>query len=117
MDISLTGQFYEKQVLQTKYDFLFSNKDIQLNIKRLTNQLWKLIPMRENDEDWRKQLDTVRIEVVGLNEIFLSYPQFLQLLSKLEGLQKSEDLEFDLYRKTIFESINLLQEINRLYKI
>ena len=73
--------------------------------------------MRENDEDWRKQLDTVRIEVVGLNEIFLSYPQFLQLLSKLEGLQKSEDLEFDLYRKTIFESINLLQEINRLYKI
>ena len=79
--------------------------------------MWKLIPMRENDEDWRKQLDTVRIEVVGLNEIFLSYPQFLQLLSKLEGLQKSEDLEFDLYRKTIFESINLLQEINRLYKI
>ena len=117
MDISLTGQFYEKQVLQTKYDFLFSNKDVQLNIKRLTNQLWKLIPMRENDEDWRKQLDTVRIEIVGLNEIFLSYPQFLQLLSKLEGLQKSEDLEFDLYRKTIFESINLLQEINRLYKI
>lgn len=117
MDISLTGQFYDKQVLQTKYDFLFSNKDVQLNIKRLTNQLWKLIPMRENDEDWRKQLDTVRIEVVGLNEIFLSYPQFLQLLSKLEGLQKSEDLEFDLYRKTIFESINLLQEINRLYKI
>ena len=117
MDISLTGQFYEKQVLQTKYDFLFSNKDVQLNIKRLTNQLWKLIPMRENDEDWRKQLDTVRIEVVGLNEIFLSYPQFLQLLSKLEGLQKSEDLEFDLYRKTVFESINLLQEINRLYKI
>ena len=117
MDICLTGQFYEKQVLQTKYDFLFSNKDVQLNIKRLTNQLWKLIPMRENDEDWRKQLDTVRIEIVGLNEIFLSYPQFLQLLSKLEGLQKSEDLEFDLYRKTIFESINLLQEINRLYKI
>ena len=69
--------------------------------------------MRENDEDWRKQLDTVKIEVVGLNEIFLNYPQFLQLLSKLEGLQKSEDLDFDLYRKTVFESINLLQEINR----
>ena len=69
--------------------------------------------MRENGENWRKQLDTVTLEVVGLNEIFLSYPQFLQLLSKLEGLQKSEDVEFDLYRKTIFETINLLQEINR----
>ena len=73
--------------------------------------------MRENEEDWRKQLDTVTLEIVGLNEIFLSYPQFLQLLSKLEGLQKSEDIEFDLYRKTIFESINLLQEINRVKRI
>lgn len=69
--------------------------------------------MRENSENWRKQLDTVTLEVVGLNEIFLSYPQFLQLLSKLEGLQKAKDVEFDLYRKTIFEAINLLQEINR----
>ena len=55
----------------------FYENDIDKNIKRLTNQLWKLIPMRENNEDWRKQLDTVTLEVVGLNEIFLSYPQFL----------------------------------------
>ena len=117
MDIHLTGQFYERKVLLTKYDFLFSIEDIDKNVKRLTNQLWKLIPMRENEENWRKQLDTVTLEVVGLNEIFLSYPQFLQLLSKLEGLQKSEDVEFDLYRKTIFEAINLLQEINRASRI
>ena len=25
-------------------------------ITRLTNQLWKLIPMRENEEDWHKLL-------------------------------------------------------------
>lgn len=73
--------------------------------------------MRENEEDWVKQLDTVKLEVAGLNEIFLSYPQFLQLLSKLEGLRQSEDLEFDLYRKTVFESINLLQEINRAQRL
>ena len=64
-------------MLLTKYDFVFSNEDIDKNVKCLTNQLWKLIPMRENDEDWRKQLDTVTLEVVGLNEIFLSFPQFL----------------------------------------
>lgn len=73
--------------------------------------------MREHNEDWRKQLDTVTLEVVGLNEIFLSFPQFLQLLSKLEGLQKTKDIEFDLYRKTVFEAINLLQEINRATRI
>lgn len=73
--------------------------------------------MRENQENWEKQLDTVKLEVAGLNEIFLSYPQFLQLLSKLEGMQQSKDLDFDLYRKTVFESINLLQEINRAQRI
>jgi hypothetical protein len=28
--------------------------------------LWKLIPMRENNEDWEKQLNTVIIEIAGL---------------------------------------------------
>ena len=85
-------------------------------MKRLTNQLWKLIPMRENGEDWEKQLKTVTLEIAGLNEVFLSFPQFLQLLSKLEGLQQTET-EFDFYRKTVFESINLLQEINRVARV
>ena len=56
----------------TKYGFLsISEEDIQINVKRLTNQLWKLIPMREHNEDWQKQLDTVLIEIAGLNEIFV----------------------------------------------
>ena len=79
----------------TKYDFDFPIEDIQINVRRLTNQLWKLIPMREHNEDWPKQLNTVILEIAGLNEIFKS-PQFLQLLSKLEGLQQSEEIEFDL---------------------
>lgn len=73
--------------------------------------------MRENNEDWRKQLDTVTLEVVGLNEIFLSFPQFLQLLSKLEGLKVSQEIDFDLYRKTVFEAISLLQEINHVARV
>ena len=66
--------------------------------------------MREHEEDWPKQLNTVILEIAGLNEIFAA-PQFLQLLCKLEGL-KVQNIEFDLYRKTIFESISLLQELN-----
>ena len=66
--------------------------------------------MRENNEDWHKQLDTMIIEVVGLKEIFIFSPLFLQILIKLEGL-KAVDIEFDLYRKTVFEAINLLQEL------
>lgn len=67
--------------------------------------------MYEHNEDWKKQLDTVIIEIAGLNEIFLWEPQFLQILSKLEGLKVMEALEdFQIYRKTVFEVINLLQE-------
>lgn len=98
--------------LLDKYDLRFSEEVIRKNITRLTNQMWKLIPMRENEENWEKQLETVIIEVVGLNEIFVMCPTFLQLLSKLEGLRVKE-MNFELYRKTVFECINIIQELNR----
>ena len=95
--------------MENKYNIEFSKEVIETTANRLTNQLWKLIPMYENDEDWEKQLNTVVLEIVGLKEIFCSDPQFLQLLAKLEGLKKIEEIEFNLYRKTVFECINLIQ--------
>ena len=89
-----------------KYGLDVSIEDININVRRLTNQLWKLIPMREHEENWPKQLDTVLVEIAGLHEM-LQGPSFLQLLSKLEGL-KTQETNFELYRKTIFESISLL---------
>ena len=65
--------------------------------------------MREHEEDWSRQLDTVIIEIAGLNEVLIC-PLFLQLLSKLEGL-KATETSFELYRKTVFECISLLQEL------
>ena len=61
----------------TKYLFEFPKEIIYKDVIRLTNQIWKLIPMFEHEEDWQKQLDTVIIEIAGLNEIFLFEPQFL----------------------------------------
>ena len=88
-------------------------EDMENNVRRLTNQLWKLIPMREHEEDWQKQLQTVLLEIVGLNELFVG-PLFLPLISKLEGLSVKET-DFDFYRKTVFECINLLQEVIKNY--
>lgn len=98
-------------ILDNKYDLSFSKEAVEKDIVRLTNQVWKLIPMKEHDEDWLKQLDTVLIEIAGLDEIFIQAPQFLQILSKLEGIKKNNNIDFFIYRKTIFEIINLLQEI------
>ena len=96
--------------MRTKYDFDISQSVVNQNITRLVNQLWKIIPMRENEEDWARQLETVKLEIAGLNEVFVQDPRFLQLLSKLEGLQLEQDIEFPVYRKTVFEAISLLQE-------
>ena len=41
----------------------FSNEAFKKNQKRLVNQMWKLIPMREHGEAWDRQLDTVIIEI------------------------------------------------------
>ena len=97
--------------MQNKYNLIFSNDEMKQEIIRLTNQLWKLIPMWEHGEDWNKQLNTVIIDIAGKDEIFLHDSHFLQLLSKLEGLRVVEDVEFSIYRKTIFECINLINAI------
>ena len=68
--------------------------------------------MKEHEEDWEKQLDTVVLEITGLKEIFILTPTLVSLLSKLEGLRVVE-VPFTLYRKTVFESISLLQEFGR----
>lgn len=81
------------------------------DINRLTNQLWKLIPMRENEEDWLAHLDCLIVELAGLNELCLNTDEkFLILLSKIKGL-RIEDTTFQVYRKTVFECISLLREM------
>ena len=97
--------------MKTKYNFEIESAAIVADINRLTNQLWKLIPMREHQENWLGQLNTVIIELTGLKEILSSNEiKFVILLSKLEGLKLIE-VDFDIYRKTVFESISLLREI------
>ena len=84
--------------MKEKYNLNFPIEVITKNVARLTNQLWKLIPMREHEEDWEKQLNLVKLEIVGLNEIFLQNPLFLQLLAKLEGLEISDLRQLAYYK-------------------
>lgn len=93
----------------------YPKESIEQNVTRLTNQVWKLIPMREHKEDWQKQLDTVNLEIAGLSILFAAIPQFLSLRAKLEGIREIETT-FELYRRTVFECISLLQEVKKCLK-
>lgn len=93
----------------TKYNFDMPNCIIAADRKRLINQLWKVLPMKENNEDWEKQLQNVIYEITGLNEVFSYKVNFLILLSKLEVLFQIDS--FIDFRRIIFESISLLDEL------
>lgn len=89
--------------------FSFSNELIQKDLRRLINQIWKLLPMRENNEDWQKQLRVVLNELHGLQALFCDRLDFLILISKLEGLLQTAD--FATYRVVIFSVLSLMTDL------
>ena len=82
-----------------KYNDIIPNEILHSDFLRLMNQLWKLIPMRENGENWERQLSLVTIEIAGLGTLFRESLDFTILLSKLEGLLiDKENIDFSVPR-------------------
>lgn len=96
-----------------KYDMDISSEAIVTNLQRLINQTYKLLPHWEEGIDWKKPLTTIIEEFAGMDRLFLSQQEtFFSLLCKLEGLFLYEDKnDFFLFRKTIFECLNLIGEL------
>ena len=96
-----------------KYNLDIASADIQLNLKRIINQIYKLLPTREEGGEWQKPLETVIEELCGMEKLLNDHTAvFFTLLCKLEGLfSLTEDTNFGLYRRTIFECLGLLNNI------
>lgn len=89
-----------------------SREAIQKNLRRITNQIYKLLPSREEGLDWIKPLQTLIIELTGMSTLLPDQTELFSLLCKLEALKDlSEEEDFILYRKTIFECLGLLEVI------
>lgn len=85
------------------------------NLKKLTNQIYKLLPNREEKIDWETPLGTIIEELSGMDKLLEEYHNILfPLLCKLKGLYDlTEENDFFAYRRTIFESLSLLSSIKR----
>lgn len=83
----------------------------KIYIKQKKNQVFKLLPLKEEEGDWEKQLETILVEIGGLNNL-TSKQEFdaITIQTKLSGL-KTNEIEFEVYRKTVFEIINLLENL------
>jgi len=91
------------------------NDQAKNNFERLRNQIFKLLPNREEGVDWIRPLDTIIVEICGMYRILQGQQDLIfSLLCKLEGLYVLDDYEhFNLFRRTIFECLNLLTEVEK----
>lgn len=80
---------------------------------KLTNQIYKLLPSREEGTDWNWLLSIVIEEIMGMKEIFVNHQdKLLSILCKLEGMRSlNEEEDFALYRRTVFECLSLMNEV------
>lgn len=53
-----------------KYNMDINIDAIKLNLNRLTNQIYKLLPLREEGGDWEKPLLTIMEEIAGMDRLF-----------------------------------------------
>lgn len=95
-----------------KYNSEINNEAIRKNLDRLTNQIFKLLPNREEGGDWKTPLENIIIEIAGMNKLLIDHINLFSLLCKLEALLSLEaDKDFLLFRKTIFECLGLMGRI------
>ena len=95
-----------------KYDAEIDNAAVVHNLKRITNQIYKLLPMREEGEDWKKPLATLLEELAGIDNLLIDQHIILfPLMSKMEGLFIVGDDDFMLYRRIIFECLGLMNKL------
>ena len=98
-----------------KYNANIEDNAIQANLKRLTNQTYKLLPNREENIDWEKPLSTIIEEFAGMDSLLIAEHEILfSLLCKLEGLfTLTEPDDFMLFRRTIFECLGLINYLKK----
>lgn len=100
-----------------KYNVDMEEQTIHNRLQNLINQTYKLLPSREEGADWEKPLQTILEELAGMQRLMnCGYSEiFFPLLNKLEGLYSLvEDDDFLCYRRTIFECLGLMNDLQRL---
>lgn len=100
-------------LLRYKYDLSIQDFVVKEHLSKLLNQIYKLLPMREESIEWKKPLSTIIEEFVGMERLLIDQQDILfPLLCKLEGMYKlDEPDDFALYRRTIFECIGLIDTL------
>lgn len=100
--------------MKIKYDLIINDNSIHVFLKKVINQTYKLLPMREEGRDWEKPLQTLIQQLSGMKRLINGQDDlFFLILCKMEGLfslNKIEDM--NTYRRIIFQCLGLLNSLN-----
>ena len=100
--------------MDLKYNIRIQDAAIANNIDRLTNQVFKLLPSREEGGDWQAPLQNLILEIVGMNRLLIDQTLLFSLLCKMESLLTlTEEDDFLLFRKIVFECLGLLNGLKK----
>ena len=73
--------------MELKYNIEIQPETMLEYLKKLTNQIYKLLPSREEGVDWKKPLSTILEELAGVKNLITSHQlRFFHVICKLEGL-------------------------------
>lgn len=75
---------------------------------KLINNIFKLLGLREDRKDWMSHLDTIIMELYGLQS---QHPS-INLWELIAKLSVAKFLAFKYYRKTVFECISIVEKLN-----
>ena len=96
-------------IMQTKYGTL-SDNEISLYCKKLINQMYKLMPMREDDEP---TYDAYLIKLIqqlhGANSLIVEDSLFISIVFNLESLFSIDDIK--LHNSMIKENLSMCQKL------
>ena len=100
--------------MEFKYGLYFEKEAILNNIDRITNQIFKLLPSREEGEDWVTPLQNLILEITGMKALWVDQTKLFSLLCRLEALLSlADENDFLSFRKIIFECLRIMNEIKQ----
>ncbi len=97
-----------------KYNINIAEDAVIENVDRIINQIFKLLPSREEGGDWETPLHNLILEVGGMNKLLSDQTILFSLLCKMEALTVlTEEEDYLAFRKLIFECLGLLKQLKQ----
>lgn len=96
--------------MMTVYSIEVNDSTVKENLSRIGNQIYKALCLREEEKEWKKPIETLSIELLGMNKLFPDNNTLFSLVCKLQGIT-DDTVDFMMYRRTIFECCSLVNKI------